>query len=519
MGVLRKSIVKKKDNILPQPSSTSRAFVKGLSLNIVTNLLLYIGHLIIARCLLRDDYATFIVVGSLVSLAALFADLGITGLFVRKFAEAEALVAQGKKDTRGELLGTILVVRIFLAIATSSVVILIAPLLGYSLETQHLILIMLVTLFISSRLIVVRSAGEAFLRAANKYHVVAFLAAIDALVFASVLYYYSGKSLNLESVVWIYSFCHLPGFLLLFGIIYRDVKSIDFRLHFRFSLIKSMIRESIPLILSTAFLTIHNQADTLLLDKLSSPKEVSAYGAGLRILSAIIFLPFVFSAVIGPSVTQATVNKTFDKIRTTLDRSLRLLLTGALFVAILLSVSSELVMNILFGAGKYSDAAPLVMVFGWSFIPICFAAFITDIAVAEGKYWITVLFTSIIMIVAIGCDLLLIPHYGGLGSAIAKCISVCIGSIALLTTSNTLQVVDRKKIGVLFLKLGAAAICLLSFIQILNYISVEPILIVISVILAFLIFVIFILKIISFQEIQDTFSDFFNKKRNTGVSV
>src|SRR5579872_6321264 len=85
--------------------STSRDLLKALSLNIISNVLLYLGHLIIARRLPREDYATFTVVISFASLAALFADIGSTSHFVRKFAEAEAKVNDGKTDERGTLLG------------------------------------------------------------------------------------------------------------------------------------------------------------------------------------------------------------------------------------------------------------------------------------------------------------------------------------------------------------------------------------------------------------------------------
>ncbi len=494
-------------------STTSKAIAKALSLNIVSNFLLYIGHLIIARQLIREDYATFVVIVSLVSLGALFADLGLTGLFIRKFAEAEALASNGKKDVRGELLGTILGLRIGLAVIVSVVIMFIIPFLGYSLETRHLIMIMLVTFFISSRLFVVRSVGEAFLRGANKYHIVALLTTIDALVFTALLYFFSGKTLDLESAVWIYSFCHVPGFLFLFWVIYRDGKSIGFRLKFRFAAIRSMIHESLPFILSTAFLTIHSQADPLLLDRISTSKEVSAFGAGMRVLSALIFLPAVFTAVIGPTVTHATVTKDFEKVRSTLDRSLRLLITSAFFIAIMLSVSSELVMSILFGTDKYSDAAPLVKIFGWTFIPICFTAFITDIAVAEGKFWLPVLFTSIIMIISIVCDFLFIPLYGALGSAIAKCISVTIGSIVLLMVSNRLQVIDRKKIIVFLSKLATISVCSIGIMNLLSYLDIQPIIGALIVIAVAFYGVVFLLKVISIEEIRTFFLPFISRRQ------
>jgi O-antigen/teichoic acid export membrane protein len=496
---------------IPKPASTSKIILRSLLLNLLVNVLLYVGHLIIARRLVREDYATFTVVVSFVSLMALFADLGLTLLFVKKFAEAEALAAEGKKDERGELLGSMLVLRFGMAIVVSIATTIIAPLLGYPASTTHLMMIMLVTLFISSRLLVVRSVGEAFLRGHNKYHVVALLTAVDAVVFTGVLYFYSGKILDLQGAVWIYSLCHVPGFLLLAGLIYRDAKSIGFHLQFRFAAIRSMIGEGFPLILSTAFLTIHNQADALLIDKLSSPKEVSAFGAGLRVLSALIFLPGVFSAVIGPKVTQSLVKKDFEQTSLTVNRALKLLLLGALFIAILLSISSTGIVNILFGTNKYSDAAPLVTIFGWTFIPICFGAFITDIAIAEGKYWVPAVYTGIIMITSVTCDIILIPDHGALGAVLAKCISVTIGSLILFSISEKLIVLSRRRIGLLFFKLASVAVIALGAMYALTFarLSLVPLVLIIAVV--FFIGTIFLIRIISISEIKMFIFGFFGK--------
>lgn len=491
--------------------STSRDLITSLALNIISNVVLYIGHLIIARRLLRDDYATFVVIVSFVSLSALFADLGLMGLFIRKFAEAEALAKAGKKDLRGELLGSILALKVILAILVSLVVLVILPFLGYPLETRHLVMIMLVTFFLSSRIVVVRSVGEAFLRAANKYHVVALLIVIDAITFTGLLFFSSDKILDMEAVVWIYSFCHLPGFVILTLIITKDIKSAGYRLHVNFNEIRLIVRESLPFILSTAFLTIHTQADLLLLDKMSSSNEVSAFGAGLRVLSAIIFLPVVFSAVIGPLVTKATVSMDFERVRSILDRSLRFLLSGSLLVAIILSVSSAEVMNLLFGSSKYSDAAPLVIIFGWAFIPMCLGAFVTDIANAEGKFWIPAIYTFIIMIISILGDILLIPHYGAYGVAIAKLTSLCIGCIALILAMNKLEVFNLRNVSVSILKLSFVALLSLAVIYLLSLWQLEPLFSLIIVLLTFFVSTVFICKIISLSEIRLFIPSFFSR--------
>ncbi len=423
--------------------STFKDLLRGLSLNIVSNLFLYFGQLIIARQLPREDYATFTVVVSFVSLMALFADLGLTALFARKFAEAEALAKIGKKDMRGELLGSMLGLRFFMALVVSVLVMTISPIMGYPIATQHLMMIMLITLFISSRLLVFRSVGEAFLRGHNKYHFVALFMTVDAVVFASALFFYSGKILDLEAAVWIYSICHLPGFLLLAGMIYRNARSIGFKLSFRLAAIGTMMREGMPLVLSAIFLTIHNYADPLLLNRLSTPAQVSAFGASMRVLSAIIFLPLVFGSIISPLVTQAVVKNDFQRMRSVLDRAFRLLVIIAILVALSISSAPTSIIHLLFGGDKYIDATPIIILFGWMFIPLCFGTFLSDIAFAEGKYWLPTLYTGIIMVISISLNFLLIPLYGALGTGIAKCAALTVGSLVLLSFSKSLNVINR----------------------------------------------------------------------------
>ncbi|MBS1904796.1 MAG: flippase [Bacteroidetes bacterium] len=424
-----------------QQPSVRRHLVGGIVVNLVANVFLYLGHLIIARGLSREDYAVFTVTVSFISLLALFADLGLTLLFVRKFAEADEAARQGANDRRGELLGSILTLRIILSLGVSAFVWFAAPLLGYPGTTVHLMRIMLLTLFISSRLMVVRSVGEAYLRGHNRYYQVAIFALVDAAVFAIALFAFYKPTLSLESAVWIYSLCHLPGFILLVVTIARHAREFRFRLSARFDQVFSMVREGLPLILSTTFLTIHNFADALLLDRLSTPQEVSAFGAGLRVLTAVIFLPSVFSAVIGPRVTQAVVRKDHEHVRGMVAQAIALLLVTSLSIAMVLQAAPLTIVRVLFGGAKYADAASIIVIFGWAIVPIAIATFLTEIAIAEGALWISTMYMATIMVISVGLDIVLIPTYGALGTAIAKAVAVSVGTVALVYRSRLLGVV------------------------------------------------------------------------------
>jgi O-antigen/teichoic acid export membrane protein len=202
-----------------------------------------------------------------------------------------------------------------------------------------------------------------------------------------------------------------------------------------------MVTEGLPLIFSAIFLTVHNYADALLLDKLSTPFEVSAFGAGMRILSAIVFLPGIFSAVIGPRVTQALSSSDVTRVQDIVSKGLRLLVITATLIMLVLTCAPKTIITILFGGDKYGDASTLVMIFGWAFLPMAFASFMIEIAIAEGKLWIPAVYTGIIMVVSVSMDLLLIPTYGAFGSAIAKCTAISCGALTIAIIIKQLDVI------------------------------------------------------------------------------
>jgi len=93
-------------------SRIARGAAGGFVLNILGSGFLFLGQLLIARLLSREDYAQFTVSISFVGIMALIADLGMNPLFIRLFAEAEEEVNAGGEDRRGTLLGTALSIRV-----------------------------------------------------------------------------------------------------------------------------------------------------------------------------------------------------------------------------------------------------------------------------------------------------------------------------------------------------------------------------------------------------------------------
>src|ERR1019366_4978149 len=200
-----------------------RGTISAFVLNVLAFGCLFIGQLLIARLLSQTEYAEFTVSISFLAILSLVADLGMNPLFTRLFAEAEEDVAAHKRDRRGVLLGSALALRILLSVLCALLLFVIAPLL-YPTAMVNTMAILLISLIISSRMLIVRSVGEAVLRGRGKYYLAAWFALFDAIAFAILMVLAAYRHVHLDEVLWIYTLSNVPGFFMLAWSVWKWVR-------------------------------------------------------------------------------------------------------------------------------------------------------------------------------------------------------------------------------------------------------------------------------------------------------
>jgi O-antigen/teichoic acid export membrane protein len=447
--------------LLTQPSSHPlgtrilRGATAGFSISILANIFLFIGQILIPRLLSRVEYAQFTVCISFVAIMALAADLGMNPMFTRLFAEAEEEISMTGQDRRGMLLGSALALRLFMSFVVAALIITVGSLL-YSTSMVRNMAILLLTLIISSRILIVRSVGESVLRGRGKYYLAVFFALPDAITFALLLYWGQYYALDLTNVLWIYVLCNVPGFIMLVISIVRWIQREHIILSVDISTIVNMLRTAIPLSLGTAFVTIHAQIDSLLLDKLSTPMEVSSYGATTRLFSAVVPFAVVLAGIAGPELTRLLRRGDSERSRRLTDLSLRVLMVLAGAIALFLTTASRDLMRIMLG-DKYVSSGSLLALTGWLLIPIFIATFLSDVCVAAGKFWIPTVYAAIIMVSVVVGDLLFIGPYGAMGAMASKLIALSFGVASLIWFSRGSKYLNARNFVSALLRVSAAA--------------------------------------------------------------
>ena len=452
--------------LIPHGTRILRGALSGLVLNILGYGFLFVGQLLIIRLLSQSEYAEFTVSVSFVAILATIADLGMNPLFSRLFAEAEEEAASGARDRRGILLGSALLLRILLSVLVAGVLLVIAPLI-YPEQMVHTMSILLLTLLISSRLLIVRFVGDAVLRGQGKYYISAWFALFDAIAFFSLMILATYRQMHLEDVVWIYTLSNLPGFLLLTFWIVKWARREDLEIRATLEMMRNLMHASVPLALGTAFLTIHTQIDNLLLDKLSTPLEVSSYGATMRLSAAMSPFSLVLAAVTAPELTKFLQRGDHARAEQLTSISLRVLIViGSLIAIIVTALSGDIVP--LFLGTKYASANSLLIWTGWMLIPIFIGTLLMDVSIAAGYSWFMTVNAGICMVAVIIGDLLLIPSFGARGAMTSKLLAVTLGAGTIIWLSRNTGHLNAHSFTSAFLRTALASVVSLGIFWVLN---------------------------------------------------
>lgn len=191
----------------------------------------------------------------------------------------------------------------------------------------------------------------------------------------------------------------------------------DFTLRIDRSLIKILLKQSWPLMLSNLVVVLFMKIDLVLLDMLSNAAELGKYVSAARISELWYAIPTVISVAILPSLIQKKKTSENDYLLT-LEKWLRLSFWLSATIAILITLTAHLIIPFLYGKG-YTAASWMLMIHVWAGIPVFLSIVFVQYLFVEGEYKIYLYGNLFGLIVNVSLNFMLISSYGGIGAAIA----------------------------------------------------------------------------------------------------
>ncbi len=199
----------------------------------------------------------------------------------------------------------------------------------------------------------------------------------------------------------------------------------------------SLLKDSWPLILSGVVVSIYMKVDQVLIKNMLDVKEVGYYAAAVRLSESWYFIPVAISNALFPAIVNAK-NISKELYSTRLQKLYDILAWIAIVISIPVSIFSSDIINILYGS-KYLSSAPILTIYIWAGAAVFLGVASSQYLVTENLTKISLIRTSLGMISNVILNLIFIPRYGIIGSAVATLISYTLATFSIVLFKNTSQ--------------------------------------------------------------------------------
>ena len=197
----------------------------------------------------------------------------------------------------------------------------------------------------------------------------------------------------------------------------------------------SLLKDSWPLILSGVVVSIYMKVDQVLIKNMLDVKEVGYYAAAVRLSESWYFIPVAISNALFPAIVNAK-NISKELYLTRLQKLYDILAWIAIGISIPVSFFSAEIINLLYGS-KYLSSAPILTIYIWAGAAVFLGVASSQYLVTENLTKISLMRTSLGMIANVILNIIFIPQYGIVGSAVATLISYTLATFSIIFFKDT----------------------------------------------------------------------------------
>ena len=366
----------------------------------------------VIRYLGSGNFGKFSYCLSLVGMSGAIAKLGLDAIVVRNLVQ--------KEESTPEILGTAFILKLIGSLATFALIASVASALNKDPQIQSMTIIMALGLIFSSF-----EAIDFWFQSKVLSGEIVIMRSIQLILSSVAKLLFISLGLSLSAFAWLIL---MDGILKAAGtvwIYFRHTQSI-FLWKFNFAQATRLLRDSWPLILSSAMVTIYMKIDQVMLGNMANNQAVGNYAAAVKFSEAWYFVPTAICASVFPAIIRAkqrSKQEYYDKLQQLYD----LMAWMSLLIAILMTFISGTLTSSLLGEG-YTEAGKILAWHIWAGPFVFLGVARSQWLMAENLTWFSFATTSLGTVVNLLLNYWLIPIYGGIGAAIATVISYAVAS-------------------------------------------------------------------------------------------
>lgn len=395
-----------------------RTFLTNLALLLVLNLLVKPFYILgidagVQDAVGSEAYGGYAALLSLSFLLNILLDLGITNYNTRHIAQHTQLM--------GKYLAGMAGVRVALMVLYALVTVVAGLLLGYRGVHLGMLGWLVLNQALAATILYLRSnvAG------AQRFRQDSLLSVLDRMLLIAVLGWLlwgrvEDAPFRIEWFVWAQTGAYAVTLLVALAMVLRLSGQVRPRWRPAFSYM--VVRQSLPYALLILLMTFYYRTDTLMLERLlpNGALEAGIYAQGFRFYEAFNMLGFLMAGLLLPLFSRML--KQGDDVAPLASLAFRLVLVGAVAVAVLASLRAQEVMDL-----RYSEhthrSAPAFALLMWCFVAVCTTYVFGTLLTAGGDLKRLNVMAAAGALLNVGLNAVLIPRWQAEGAAWASLIT------------------------------------------------------------------------------------------------
>jgi len=374
----------------------------------------------LARYLGPENYGVLSYAVAFVGLFGFIASLGVDGILNRELVKYP--------EKRDELLGTTF--RLKLIGGTIALVLCIIS--AFIFKTTSLIRLLIILFsftFILQAINVISTYFQAEVKSKNNVKALFIATIISSLLKVAVILLDKG-------VIWIV-IVYVLDFVwqgIWFARAYNQFGLKIRNWKFNKELSKKILKNSWPLMLSSAAVLIYLRIDQVMIGAMMGNYEVGLYAAAVKLVEVWYFVPGIICASLFPAIINAK-KTSVEMYRRRLNNLYILMAAISILMAIPITILAKPIIYILFGNG-YLESVNILRIYIWSSVGLFLSIAVSQYLMSENSVKTIFWLNFLAMLTNIILNLIFIPAFGLLGAAWATLISYFIVPLGAWIVKN-----------------------------------------------------------------------------------
>ncbi|WP_407281983.1 flippase [Methanolobus sp. WCC1] len=372
---------------------------------VTTKIISFFTVMYLVRYLGAEAYGKYAFAFAYISFFTIISDLGLHTILVRETSR--------KHEIKEKILGNAILISSILSIIAFLLAIVSTDIQNIPLDTKNIISIAGLSLLLGA----ISPYGVIYeISFKMKYSVLFSLVSRIFLLAAVLTVIY--MDIGILWLVFVTVFADAIHSFLMF-IFSKKIIKPSFKIDF--NLWKRLLKESLPLALSSFFIIIFFRIDVIMLSMMKGDYDVGIYSSAFRLTEAVLFIPSTFMISMYPLLSQY-----FEKAQQTFVftylKALKYLFNSAFLLALFLYLLSEEIILAIYGI-DFLESADVFKILSWATAILFINYLFGSLLVSANKQSVTTISTALCAFMNIMINYILIPHYSYVGAAIATVIT------------------------------------------------------------------------------------------------